>query len=89
VPAIDPELYYITDFTAISLFVYNENWEYQRIIAPPSNGYLLYGPAYSININGSIYVTGDNVINKHDKYLSLYKARRFSLLESWYLLQFS
>jgi hypothetical protein len=73
VSAVDPQLYYIMDFLAISIHVCNENWEYQRTITPPSNEYPTSGPAYSININGSIYVTADDVINKYDKYLNLTK----------------
>ena len=56
-----------------NVFVYNENWEYQRTLTPPSNEFPSYGPIYSININGSIYVTADIVINKYDSYLSLKK----------------
>jgi hypothetical protein len=78
VSAVDSQLHYITDLTAISIFVYNENWEYQRTIAPPSNEYLSLGPLYSININGSIYVTVDDVIYKNDNYLSLIKQIQFS-----------
>jgi hypothetical protein len=73
VSVVDQQLYYIMDFTQISIFVYNETWKYQRTIIPSSNEYLLYGPAYSIYINGSIYVTGNNVINKYDSYLNLTK----------------
>jgi hypothetical protein len=56
-----------------NIFVYNEYWVYQRTITTSSNGYPLYRPQYSININGSIYVTGVDVINKYDSYLSLKK----------------
>jgi len=61
------------DYGAESILVFNENWVYQRTITTSSNGYPLYRPVYSININGSIYVTGVDVINKYDSYLSLKK----------------
>jgi hypothetical protein len=73
VSAVDPQLYYITDYGAKSILVFNENWVYQRTITTSSNGYPSYSPQYSININGSIYVTGVDVINKYDSYLSLKK----------------
>ncbi len=56
-----------------NVFVYNENWEYQRTITPSSNEFPSYGPIYSNNINGLIYVTAENVINKYDSYFSLTK----------------
>jgi hypothetical protein len=61
------------DYGAESILVFNENWVYQGTITTSSNGYPLYRPVYSININGSIYVTGVDVINKYDSYLSLKK----------------
>jgi hypothetical protein len=61
------------DYNGKNIFVYNEYWEYQRTITPPSNEFPSYGPIYSININGSIYVTANDVINKYDSYLSLKK----------------
>jgi hypothetical protein len=61
------------NYVGYNVLVYNENWEYQRTINPPSNEYPSTGPTYSININGSIYVTADIVINKYDSYLSLKK----------------
>ena len=50
-----------------NILVYDENWEYQRTITPASN------PAFSININGSIYIALDNIIQKYDKYLNVTK----------------
>jgi hypothetical protein len=61
------------DYLGKNVFVYNENWEYQRTITRPSNEFPNYGPHYSININGSIYVTANFVINKYDSYFSLIK----------------
>ena len=69
----DLKLYYVMDYLGNKVFVYNENWEYQRTITPPSNEYPSSGPIYSININGSIFVTSSNVINKYDNYLNLTK----------------
>ena len=61
------------------MFVYNEFWEYQRTIAPPSSEYPYYnGPTYSININGVIFVTANGVLNKYDKYLNLTKQRAYT-----------
>ena len=71
--AVDLQLYYITDYNAESILVLNENWVYQRTINHPSNEYPSTGPTYSISINGSIYVTAENVTNKYDKYLNLTK----------------
>jgi hypothetical protein len=73
VSAVDLQLYYITDYNAESILVLNENWVYQRTINHPSNEYPSTGPTYSISINGSIYVTAENVTNKYDKYLNLTK----------------
>jgi hypothetical protein len=50
-----------------NIYVYNENWEYQRTITADNR------PTHSIYINGSIYATADDVINKYDKYLNLIK----------------
>ena len=61
------------NYVGYNVLVYNENWEYQRTINPPSNEYPSTGPTYSISINGSIYVTAENVTNKYDKYLNLTK----------------
>ncbi len=61
------------NYFGYNVLVYNENWEYQRTINPPSNEYPSTGPQYSININGSIYVTSYDVINKYDNYLNLTK----------------
>jgi hypothetical protein len=69
----DLKLYYVMEYIGKNIFVYNEYWEYQRTITPPSNEYPSSGPIYSININGSIFVTSSNVINKYDNYLNLTK----------------
>jgi hypothetical protein len=61
------------DYGGNKVFVFNENWEYQRTLTPPSNEFPSSGPTYSIKINGSIYVTLDGVINKYDSYFSLIK----------------
>ena len=55
------------NYIAGNILVYNENWEYQRKIT------LASFPAFSININGSIYITLDNIIQKYDKYLNVTK----------------
>ncbi len=59
-----------------SIHVFNEYWEYQRTIFPPSNEYLYNGPVASIYVNGSIYVSSGSLLNKYDKYLNLTKQVR-------------
>jgi hypothetical protein len=71
--AVDLKLYYVMNYNGKNVLVYNENWEYQRTITHPSNEYPLNGPTYSININGSINVTANEVINKYDSYFNLTK----------------
>jgi len=73
VSAVNPQLYYEMEYYGKNIFVYDENWEYQRTITHPSNEYLLNGPTYSININGSINVTANEVVNKYDNYFNLTK----------------
>jgi hypothetical protein len=69
----DPQLYYVMNFNRKNVIVFNENWEFQRIITPPSTEYPLFGPAFSMNINGVIYTSSDGIINKYDKNLNLIK----------------
>ena len=64
---MNPPLHYVMSYYGKSIFVYNEFWEYQRTIS------ISYSPTYSINVNGVIYVTTGNLINKYDTYLSLTK----------------
>ena len=60
---------YVFDYVKQNVVIYNEYWEYQR----DKNllGFKMYGPTYSIYVNGKIYIAGDGVINKYDKYLNL------------------
>jgi hypothetical protein len=64
---MNPPLYYVMNYNGKSILVYNEFWEYQRKIS------ISYSPTYSINVNGVIYVTSGNLINKYDKYFNLTK----------------
>ena len=73
-----PQLYYVMNYYKRNIIVYNEYWEYQRTITLSSTEYPINGPTFSININGSIFVTGNNVINKYDKYFNLTKKISFS-----------
>jgi hypothetical protein len=66
---INPPLYYVMNFLQKSILVYNENWDYQRTY-PTRN--IVY-PTYSININGTIYTSGDYGVQKYDMYLNFIK----------------
>ncbi len=55
----------------MNILVFNEYWEYQRTITPSRVEYPTTGPYYSIYINGSIYVTTYDVINKYDNNLTV------------------
>ena len=61
------------EFERSNTFVYNEFWEYQRTSNNTSSEYPRFGAAYSLNINETIYITTDNVINKYDKNFNLIK----------------
>jgi hypothetical protein len=67
VEEMNPSIYYVLNHYGMNIFVYNEYWEYQRTIS------FSYSPSYSINNNGSKYVTTDSSIYKYDKYLTLTK----------------
>jgi hypothetical protein len=73
---VELKLYYVMNFRGKNIFVYNEFWEYQRIITPPSSEYPVSGPGYSINSNGTIYIQADDVTNKYDSNLNLTKQIR-------------
>ncbi len=73
VSAVDLNLYYVMNSNEKSIHVFNEYWEYQRTIFPPSNEYLYNGPVSSIYVNGSIYVSSGSLLNKYDKYLNFTK----------------
>ena len=69
----DKGVIYAIDFNKYSVLAYNEYWVYQKIINQteqyPS---LIYGgPSFSQYVNGQIYITADNRINKLDKSLNL------------------
>jgi hypothetical protein len=70
---VDPELYYVMNFKGKNIIVFDENWGSQRIITPPSTEYPIFGPAFSMNINGLIYASSDDIINKYDKNFNLIK----------------
>ncbi len=61
VEQINPPIYYVMNYDGKNIFVYNEYWEYQKTIS------VSYKPSYSINNNGSIYVTTDFKMFKYDK----------------------
>jgi hypothetical protein len=65
----NPPLYYVMNFNQKNILVYNESWEYQRTFLLSNS----FRPAYSIKINGTIYVTGDFGIQKYDIYLNFIK----------------
>ena len=59
--------YYAFQYYGNNVLVFNEHWEYQKIIIGILN------PSYSLIINGTIYIAGDSIIYKYDKYLNLIK----------------
>jgi DNA-binding beta-propeller fold protein YncE len=83
VTQINLPLYYVMSWGENKVYVYNEYWEFQRILSPSSLEYPFYGPTYSININGMIYVTANSVINKYDKYLTLTKQVQYYNFDSY------
>ena len=83
VTQINPPLHYVMSWGEKKVYVYNENWEFQRILSPSSLEYPFNGPTYSININGVIYVTANSVINKYDKYLNLTKQVQYYTFDSY------
>ena len=56
--------YYVFEYLAINILVYNEYWEYQEKIWIGKN------PTYSIFANDQIYVACDWVIYKYDKQMN-------------------
>ena len=61
------------NYNGLNFLVFNKYWEYERTITPRNGEYPSYGPTYSLNLNGVIYVGSNDVINKYDKYLNLTK----------------
>ena len=59
--------YYSFQYYVNNVLVFNEHWEYQKIIIGILN------PSYSLIINGTIYIAGDSIIYKYDKYFNLIK----------------
>ncbi len=55
---VSPPVFYVFDYWTNNAIVYNEYWEYQRTIN------LGFFPSYSINVNGTIYVTSDGLVRK-------------------------
>ncbi len=56
-----------------SIFVYNDFWEFQRIVARPSPGgeFPAANLFYAIYTNGTIYIQAGDVINRYDSSLNL------------------
>jgi hypothetical protein len=65
---MNPPLYYVMNHKQYNILVYNESWEYQRTFNLNN-----LNPTYSIDINGAIYIAGDNGVQKYDKYLNFTK----------------
>jgi hypothetical protein len=58
------------------MLVYNEAWVFQRIVYNCGDfnaGKVGYGACFPLTINGDLYVTSDNLINKYDSSLNLQK----------------
>ena len=58
-------MYYVTSYHGSNVLIYNEYWEYQRIVN------LQQHSSYSAYINDEIYITGDDGVKKYDKELNL------------------
>jgi hypothetical protein len=78
VSALDLKLFFVSNYNGKNIYVYNEYWEYQRTITPGIYEYPISGPTNSMNINGSIYILTDNVINKYDSNFILIKQFNIS-----------
>ena len=59
-------MFYVFDHINSDAVIYNEFWEYQSQI-----GFSNFGPTYSVYVKGQLYIAGNGVINKYDKYLNL------------------
>jgi hypothetical protein len=71
---MNPPLYYVMNYNQKNILVYNETWDYQTTFTLNNNSFY---PSYSININGTIYISGSSGIHKYDKYINLTKTVRF------------
>ena len=57
-------IYYVMSYGDSAILVYNEYWEYQRLVN------LTESPAFSAYSNNQIFITGDYGISIYDKYLN-------------------
>jgi hypothetical protein len=69
--------YYAMQYMATcNMLVYSEAWVFQRIVfncGDYNAGKVGYGACFPLTINGFIFVTSDNLINKYDSSLNLQK----------------
>ena len=56
--------YYVMDWTANRIIIYNSNWQYLNFKS-------LYRPAHMITVNNNLYISGDQNVFKTDKYLKI------------------